>query len=364
MCVPCGFALCDISEEPGAPDIVEVVQHMKMSGDIDEMAGEEYNALELDLFSEGRMGAQEDLTQPESDTVLKYCIVVSLVLHFAFLAWLTRIADLTPTKALLKPGEKVTSVRLVEPQKPQKEPEPPPKHASAISDRDHTAKKQRIPKRPPTPKPPLGKMERPRQRLAALSPPRVPEDLIKPETRNKPKKQVNRSEESKTERPEKKPLTQRQAKKKDLRRSPIDLRPTPQEVAQGLSYYGGTSEFYPDGDPDEVVVDLDTQAGGRFFSYLLHLKRKIQGVWVYPNSAARSGIGGHLTVEFGVNKDGRLLYANLLDSSGHTVLDQSALRAIRTAAPYLPFPPRMKAKRLRIRANFIYVTGNLFGRIM
>jgi len=94
------------------------------------------------------------------------------------------------------------------------------------------------------------------------------------------------------------------------------------------------------------------------------LKQKIQGVWVYPSVAAKSGLGGALAVEFAISKDGELLYVNLLDSSGHAILDESAIKAIRTAAPYFPFPERMKAKRLKIRANFIYITGNYFRSIM
>jgi len=40
------------------------------------------------------------------------------------------------------------------------------------------------------------------------------------------------------------------------------------------------------------------------------------------------------------------------------------MKAVKTAAPYYPFPERMRAKRLRIRANFIYVTGGFFRSVM
>jgi protein TonB len=114
---------------------------------------------------------------------------------------------------------------------------------------------------------------------------------------------------------------------------------------------------------EEAVVDINTRED-RFFSYLMHLKQKIQGVWVYPQVAARSGLGGSLTVEFSIAKTGDLIAVNLLDSSGHAILDESAMKAIKTAAPYHPFPERLKAQRLRIRANFIYVTSSFFRSIM
>jgi TonB family protein len=198
-----------------------------------------------------------------------------------------------------------------------------------------------------------------------LSPPVAPEDLV-----NKGRKKHDNERERHDAR--EKTLKKDRAKprhlasldrNRNLRNLNVDLAPTPQEVAQGLSRPGANQDLYPDGDPDEVVVDINTRED-KFFSYLSYLKQKIQRVWIYPTEAARSGIGGSLTVEFAIAHDGRLLYANLLDSSGHTTLDQSAIRAIQSAAPYYPFPPRMKSKRLRIRANFIYVTGNYFRRIM
>ncbi|MFC1834380.1 energy transducer TonB [Thermodesulfobacteriota bacterium] len=125
----------------------------------------------------------------------------------------------------------------------------------------------------------------------------------------------------------------------------------------------GSPGFYLDGDVEEEVVDINT-SDGKFYSYLLHLKKKIQGVWVYPKGAANSGIGGQLKVEFLIAKNGQLIDCKLLDSSGHHVLDHSAVSAIQTAAPYNPLPRRLRTKRLRIRANFIYVTQSFFRRIM
>lgn len=299
------------------------------------------------------------------DRTLIYGVVASLVLHVVTMALLVRSGSFVPTQALLRPGEKVTSVRLVEPPPVEKKIEQPPEKAAAISDRDHSARFERIPKQLPGSKPPLGRVE-PQQRVAALTPPVAPEDLVKPEKekqKNGDPDKPDAKERLLKKDPSKNKAVASLDRKKSIRNLDVDLAPTPQEVAQGLSRPGAGQDFFPDGDPDEIVVDINTRED-KFFSYLLHLKQKIQGVWIYPNDAARAGIGGSLTVEFAVGSDGRLLYANLLDSSGHNLLDQSALRAIQTAAPYYPFPPRMKTKRLRIRANFIYVTGNYFRRIM
>ncbi len=309
----------------------------------------------------------EAVVSDHKDKILKYCIVASCVLHIVLFTALPHMAGLAPTQSLLKPGEKVTPVRLVEPPAEEKKPEPPPLQASAISDRDHTALRERIPKAPPSPTPPLPRMEPVQQQMASLPPPMAPHDLVKPKEETPPKEDNNKP--SAVEKPAPKnhvkhtnPADQH-AKQKSLPNPKPDLRPTMQDMARGLSAPGGSPDFFPEGDIDEAVLDINTR-DDRFVPYLLHLKRKIQGVWVYPSVAARSGLGGSLTVEFSIARTGELLGVNLLDSSGHTVLDESAMRAIKDAAPYFPFPDRMRAKRLRIKANFIYVTSNYFRSIM
>jgi protein TonB len=231
----------------------------------------------------------------------------------------------------------------------------------------------------------------PYERTASL-PPTAPEKIESPkeepveqpreEAREEPKREEPKREELRKEDPGKedqrkpkpvpdkhgKPVTASKPKETAPpagprgRKSPqpVDLRPNAAEIARGS--FGGGADFLQ-GEADEIVLDINTKED-RFSSYLVHLKQKIQGVWIYPSGAAKAGLGGGLTVEFSIDKSGELLYVNLLDSSGHTILDESAVKAIRTAAPYNPFPARMKAKKLRIRANFIYVTQNFFRNIM
>lgn len=304
--------------------------------------------------------------------VLLACILVSLLLHFGLVFAIPRLAGIPRADSVLKPGEHASRVRLVEPQLTEPTPAPPPENASAISERNHFTEKERIPKIPPVPQAPLGSPEPAQRSLASLAPPPAPEDLIEEKEPPKPQEETARKEEMPmpaVQQPlqrngrtkSKESLEPRSSKKKTQRH--VDLRPTPEELRTGISGPGGGADFYPDGVVDEAVVDINTRED-RFFSYLLHLKRKIQGVWVYPSAAAKSGIGGMLTIEFSIAKNGQLVDVNLLDSSGHAILDESAKTAVKTAAPYHPLPESMKAKRLRIRANFIYVTQNYFRNIL
>ena len=352
---------------------VEFSQQARIAEDIDESVLTDYNADGVDYLPEGSMQRSESLATYEDDTALKYCIIASVILHVLFFFVLTRAFTDSAKGAVPRPRGQVTQVRLIEPTSPPKKEEPPPKQSSAISDRNHTAVKPRLPKKPPLPTAPIGRKVPLPQRFAALKPPMAPEELVTKPREEKPRVKPEQERTNKTERARKdktqkqpsrkRPTARKPPRKRDLRNLDVDIAPTPAEIARGLAPHSGSPNFYPEGDEDEVVVDINTREN-KFFSYLLHLKKKIQGVWVYPSSAARAGIGGSLTLEFSVASNGQLLFVNLLDSSGHAILDQSAMQAIETAAPYFPFPPRMKAKRLRIRANFNYVTGDFFRRIL
>ncbi len=305
----------------------------------------------------------------DRNRMLKICVVVSLLLHVLAFTVVPRMAAFQQNSAALQPRGTRTPVRIVQlPQTTEKD-EPPPKTASAMSDRNHTAKKERLPKAiPAPPRPPIGKPEPLKQRIASAIPPPAPETFIK-EKKERPKKRQTSKPPTQHKRSAKPSETKalspksRRHMKEDLKHRKVDLRPTAQDMQKAFSAQSGGSDFYPDGEVEEAVVDINTRED-RFFSYLLSLKRKIEAVWIYPQTAAWAGIGGTLTLEFVIAKEGTLERVNLLDSSGHAILDESAQSAIRAAAPYNPFPPSLRAKCLRIRANFIYVTSDFFKRVL
>jgi len=305
-----------------------------------------------------------DYREERGDQYLKYGIAVALVLHVALFVLVPRMVEVSQPKSLIKAGEKVTPVRIVEYLNQKTPEEKPPEDANAISDRNHTAERERLPK--PTPRSLLGAIAPP-PRMAALVPPQAPEELEKSEQEQVEEPPEPKPGPSRKPAPKKTPETRKPAPspngREQLRNRSVDLRPTRQEIARALSGVGNGGDLHPDGDAEEAVVDINTREVG-YFSYLIHLKRKIEGVWVYPTIAAQSGIGGELTVEFLIANSGQLMNVSLMDSSGSPVLDESAVKAIRSAAPYHPFPPSLKSKRLRVRAKFIYITQSTFRRIM
>ena len=71
----------------------------------------------------------------------------------------------------------------------------------------------------------------------------------------------------------------------------------------------------------------------------------------YPDRARREKLSGTLILDVVINADGELVKTDLRQSSGHQVLDDAARRIVQLAAPYSPFPPK-----LREEADVIHIT--------
>jgi protein TonB len=103
----------------------------------------------------------------------------------------------------------------------------------------------------------------------------------------------------------------------------------------------------------EATVSLDSQ-DVRYVSYLTKIKKKIEPLWHYPEPARTIGLQGKLALCFSIIRNGQLTRLELLRSSGHPLLDEQALKAVKGAAPYFPLPERLQISRLNINATFEY----------
>ena len=81
-------------------------------------------------------------------------------------------------------------------------------------------------------------------------------------------------------------------------------------------------------------------------AYLESWRNKVEriGNLNYPIEARQQGLEGDLRVLVEIDSAGRLIDVRLLESSGSSVLDASALRIVRLAAPFLPFPDALRAE--------------------
>ncbi len=95
----------------------------------------------------------------------------------------------------------------------------------------------------------------------------------------------------------------------------------------------------------------------QYISYFASIKRKIELVWQYPYEAAVAGIQGELVLDFVIARSGKVDSIELVRGSGSKILDDEAIRSIRTAAPFDPIPAEYKIPKLQIRGRFVYVQG-------
>jgi TonB family protein len=111
------------------------------------------------------------------------------------------------------------------------------------------------------------------------------------------------------------------------------------------------------GEGKDLVISLDTTKS-KYISYFKHIRDKLYIVWRYPLAARNNGVQGTARILFVIDRSGELKEVRLLETSGSSILDKEALRAIRAAGPFGPFPSDWIEKELRISARFIY---RLFG---
>jgi TonB family protein len=137
----------------------------------------------------------------------------------------------------------------------------------------------------------------------------------------------------------------------DLIRAPVqDLDP---DETPGADISRTKEESEPPPTLDQDTISLDTK-DKRYVSYARLIKARIGSQWTYPSAARDRLIEGQLMVLFSLVKGGEIIDISLLDPSGYAVLDQEAVRAIRAAAPFPPFPDHVAVKRLNIQASFDY----------
>jgi protein TonB len=108
----------------------------------------------------------------------------------------------------------------------------------------------------------------------------------------------------------------------------------------------------------EGPVRLDTREP-QYISYFASIKRDIELVWDYPEPALKHGLQGKLLLEFTISENGDLERMRLIRSSGFSVLDKEAMRAVRIASPFHPIPPWIGRDRLEIIASFEYHDNRL-----
>ncbi|MGD9032107.1 MAG: energy transducer TonB [Desulfobacteraceae bacterium] len=104
---------------------------------------------------------------------------------------------------------------------------------------------------------------------------------------------------------------------------------------------------------DQDTISLDTK-DERYVTYAKLIKERIGFHWKYPPDALERLLEGKLMVVFSLARKGEVIQVKLMKNSGHEILDREAIRAIKAAAPFPPFPGHVRVSRLNIKASFDY----------
>ncbi|MEH6589433.1 MAG: energy transducer TonB [Halioglobus sp.] len=79
-------------------------------------------------------------------------------------------------------------------------------------------------------------------------------------------------------------------------------------------------------------------------AYLHDWRQRLEAVGnkYYPEASLRYGIYGELRLLVVIRQDGSLEDIRILSSSGYAVLDEAAMKIVRLAAPFAPFPAELR----------------------
>jgi protein TonB len=88
--------------------------------------------------------------------------------------------------------------------------------------------------------------------------------------------------------------------------------------------------------------------------YLDSWRRKIErvGTMNFPDAARRRKLSGTPVIEVTIGADGKLLQSVIRRSSGRAEIDEAAMRILKLASPYDPFPGDLAAKHDEIRIAY------------
>lgn len=107
------------------------------------------------------------------------------------------------------------------------------------------------------------------------------------------------------------------------------------------------------------TVWMDSQQD-LLFSFMRRFRTNIYNVWNYPSAAAQRNQQGTCLLRITIDRKGNVSNVQLLESSGHRILDEEAMSAVRQGATYGPLPRAYKHDDLKIMAFFDYrLSGNI-----
>jgi TonB family protein len=102
----------------------------------------------------------------------------------------------------------------------------------------------------------------------------------------------------------------------------------------------------------EDTIDLSS-SDTKYLQYRLDMVRKLSRAWKYPEKAKDAGEQGIVILKISLNSEGGIAEASIINSSGLAILDEAALLAAKSAAPFGQLPSA-DLTQLHIFIKFLY----------
>jgi len=100
----------------------------------------------------------------------------------------------------------------------------------------------------------------------------------------------------------------------------------------------------------------------KYASYMRDWVTKVErvGELNYPDEARRRRMSGKLIVQVALYPDGSVRDITIRKPSGHKILDDAAVRIVKLATPFAPFPDSIKKETdvLYITRTWVFTSGN------
>jgi TonB family protein len=117
-------------------------------------------------------------------------------------------------------------------------------------------------------------------------------------------------------------------------------------------------EALPSWQPKMRPVEASDQASAEVFpvmqAYARMVQEKISKAITYPPEGMGNAMAGTVKLKLHILKDGSLDSAEVMESSGNDILDQDAMQAAKTAAPYDAFTMGMDQQDIIFTVPIVY----------
>ena len=99
---------------------------------------------------------------------------------------------------------------------------------------------------------------------------------------------------------------------------------------------------------EQQAAQITVESRNEFSEYMKNVQEKLRATWQPPDFMEE----GHVTVFFKLTRQGRVLNAAIIESSGDDIYDESALDAIKESAPFGEFPDESLREFISIKYSF------------